>query len=146
MKSPIQIPDDIDFWENVRVGSFDECWPYVSEDAKGEPEERNSHPQVPHWENGDRKLYRASRVAYKYAENLYGECGLKYVAVKSRCGNPTCVNPHHLKASEETVAHLDADEIEDIKSRPDDESNWEIAQEYGIEAAHYVGFIRNGNQ
>lgn len=134
MPSPLVIPDDLEFWEKVEMGSLYECWPY--EGVRKDPSERSRPPQI---KTGRGNKYIARRVAYKYANGIYGPSGMQFIDVMNTCGNNQCCNPNHLEASEPEVARLSEEEIEEI--RESDAKRSEIMEEYGIEKPRFVDYI-----
>lgn len=75
------------FWDNVRVGTPDECWPWV---GPGGTREATGHVRI--WHQG-RKVY-AHRLAYLLAG---GEIGEGEVVMHSVCGRGECQNVFHLR-------------------------------------------------
>lgn len=142
MKHRLRIPDDIDFWQNVNIRGLDDCWYYR---GKNENARQKVPPvQISRKVDGEHKTFIAYRVAYKYAEGLFGRTGLLFVDIHHTCKDPMCVNPNHLEADDEAVAHLTAEEIDAI--RRSSKNRIEIMEEYGIEEPRFIGFIKNGNQ
>lgn len=131
------IPDDIDIWERIDIRKIDECWPPGGKYLKKDPGERSQVPRIEH----EGHQYAIKRVAYKYANDIYGPSGLQFVDVMTKCNNPECCNPLHLTAGDEAVARLTQEEIEEIHES--DAPREEIMEEYGIENERFVGYIRS---
>ena len=75
------------FWDNVRVGGPDDCWPWV---GAGGTREATGHVRI--WHQG-RKIY-AHRLAYLLAG---GEIGDGEVVMHSICDRGDCQNFLHMR-------------------------------------------------
>ena len=78
------------FWSCVKIGTKDECWPWVGIPGKGRPRTRfDTHPKT---SICGKPLLGASRVAYFIATAV--DPG--QLLICHSCDNPPCCNPNHL--------------------------------------------------
>lgn len=75
-----------DFWERVKIGGKDECWPWTG--GVSELKEGRNYGVV--WMAGVKK--KTHRVAFEFTKGQI-EKGL---LVCHTCDNPICCNPNHL--------------------------------------------------
>jgi hypothetical protein len=83
------------FWERVRIGGPDECWPWqAGKDARGYGAVRA---------NGVKKV--ATHVAFLLT---YGRWPAPGLFLLHSCDNPPCVNPAHLREGDRAANIRDA--------------------------------------
>ncbi|NBR23734.1 MAG: hypothetical protein EBU08_08180, partial [Micrococcales bacterium] len=80
------------FWEQVKVGGSDECWPWVGATRRGNSESIAYFPSPFH----SAKTQSASRVAFWLSRGYTG----KYRVFSKNDCQPFCCNPAHLTIRE----------------------------------------------